>query len=95
MTILTTFIQYLIHAFPLFHLEVIYFTFFRHYAFRPASREAVECCRFQSQKISIYVTKSRMILLDCQVNFAFFLADCSDRHSNAFIFETYSIDQLP
>uniref|UniRef100_A0A0R3RWC8 Protein SMG9 n=1 Tax=Elaeophora elaphi TaxID=1147741 RepID=A0A0R3RWC8_9BILA len=39
---------------------------YRHYAFRPASREAVECCRFQSQKISIYVTKSRMILLDCQ-----------------------------
>ncbi|KAL3993817.1 hypothetical protein ACH3XW_19135 [Acanthocheilonema viteae] len=39
---------------------------YRYYAFRPASREAVECCRFQSQKISIYVTKSRMILLDCQ-----------------------------
>ncbi|CAG9535424.1 unnamed protein product [Cercopithifilaria johnstoni] len=39
---------------------------YRHYAFRPASREAVECCRFQSQKISIYVTKSRMLLLDCQ-----------------------------
>ncbi|EFO22562.2 hypothetical protein LOAG_05922 [Loa loa] len=39
---------------------------YRHYAFRPASREAVECCRYQSQKISVYVTKSRMILLDCQ-----------------------------
>ncbi|VDK76489.1 unnamed protein product [Litomosoides sigmodontis] len=39
---------------------------YRHYAFRPASREAVESCRFQSQKISIYVTKSRMVLLDCQ-----------------------------
>ncbi|VDM98339.1 unnamed protein product [Thelazia callipaeda] len=37
-----------------------------HYAFRPASREAVETCRFQSQKINIYVTKSRLILLDCQ-----------------------------
>ncbi|VDK73097.1 unnamed protein product [Onchocerca ochengi] len=39
---------------------------YRHYAFRPASREAVECCRYQTQKITIYVTKSRMILLDCQ-----------------------------
>uniref|UniRef100_A0A7I4KNM7 BMA-SMG-9 n=1 Tax=Brugia malayi TaxID=6279 RepID=A0A7I4KNM7_BRUMA len=39
---------------------------YRHYAFRPASREAVECCRYQSQKISVYVTKSRMVLLDCQ-----------------------------
>ncbi|OZC07663.1 hypothetical protein X798_05299 [Onchocerca flexuosa] len=39
---------------------------YRHYAFRPASREAVECCRYQTQKISVYVTKSRMILLDCQ-----------------------------
>ncbi|VDD88000.1 unnamed protein product [Enterobius vermicularis] len=39
---------------------------YRQYAFRPASREAVESCRFQTSKISIYVTKNRSILLDCQ-----------------------------
>uniref|UniRef100_A0A183D214 Transposase n=1 Tax=Gongylonema pulchrum TaxID=637853 RepID=A0A183D214_9BILA len=47
---------------------------YRHYAFRPASRESIETCRHQTQKISVYVTKSRMILLDCQVNSLFLVS---------------------
>ncbi|MFH4981754.1 hypothetical protein AB6A40_008463 [Gnathostoma spinigerum] len=43
---------------------------YRQYFFRPASREAVESCRFQSSKISILVTKSRLILLDCQAMYS-------------------------
>ncbi|VDM37106.1 unnamed protein product [Toxocara canis] len=48
---------------------------YRHYAFRPASREAVESCRHQSSKISIFVTKSRLILLDCQASFSTAILD--------------------
>lgn len=48
---------------------------YRQYAFRPASREAVESCRFQSSKISIYVTKARLILLDCQAMFSAAILD--------------------
>uniref|UniRef100_A0A915AJP4 Protein SMG9 n=5 Tax=Parascaris TaxID=6254 RepID=A0A915AJP4_PARUN len=48
---------------------------YRHYAFRPASREAVESCRHQSSKISIYVSKSRLILLDCQASFSTAILD--------------------
>uniref|UniRef100_A0A9J2P5S0 Protein SMG9 n=1 Tax=Ascaris lumbricoides TaxID=6252 RepID=A0A9J2P5S0_ASCLU len=43
---------------------------YRYYAFRPASLEAVELCRYQSSKISIYISKSRLILLDCQASFS-------------------------
>uniref|UniRef100_A0A0N5ALP9 Protein SMG9 n=1 Tax=Syphacia muris TaxID=451379 RepID=A0A0N5ALP9_9BILA len=48
---------------------------YRQYAFRPASREAVESCRFQTSKISIFVTKNRLILLDCQAMFSASLLD--------------------
>ncbi|VDK17403.1 unnamed protein product [Anisakis simplex] len=48
---------------------------YRHYAFRPAAREAVESCRHQSLKISIYVTKSRLILIDCQALFSTAILD--------------------
>jgi protein SMG9 len=41
--------------------------FCRQYVFRPASREAMETCRHQTTGVHIYVTKTRVILIDCQV----------------------------
>ncbi|KAL3102349.1 hypothetical protein niasHS_003758 [Heterodera schachtii] len=40
---------------------------YRQYIFRPAAREAVEACRYQTTKVSVYVVpKLRTFFLDCQ-----------------------------
>ncbi|PAV74715.1 hypothetical protein WR25_15330 [Diploscapter pachys] len=39
---------------------------YRQYIFRPASREAVETSKHQTLRLQIFVTKFRMILIDCQ-----------------------------
>ncbi|CAJ0959555.1 unnamed protein product, partial [Mesorhabditis belari] len=39
---------------------------YRQYIFRPCSREAIEGSRHQTACVYVYVTKTRMILIDCQ-----------------------------
>nr|CAD2189249.1 unnamed protein product [Meloidogyne enterolobii] len=52
---------------------------YRQYIFRPCAREAVESCRYQTTKISIYIApKTRVFFLDCQpLNCAPLLEDTS------------------
>uniref|UniRef100_A0A914I5V7 Protein SMG9 n=1 Tax=Globodera rostochiensis TaxID=31243 RepID=A0A914I5V7_GLORO len=55
---------------------------YRQYFFRPAAREAVEACRYQTAKISVYVVpKLRTFFLDCQpLNCAPLLEDFCRAH---------------
>uniref|UniRef100_A0A914UZC1 Protein SMG9 n=1 Tax=Plectus sambesii TaxID=2011161 RepID=A0A914UZC1_9BILA len=58
---------------------------YRQYVFRPASREAVETCRHQTAGIQIYITKTRLMLLDCQALFSTAILDemlrCEKRYN--------------
>ncbi|CAK5074926.1 unnamed protein product [Meloidogyne enterolobii] len=70
---------------------------YRQYIFRPCAREAVESCRYQTTKISIYIApKTRVFFLDCQpLNCAPLLEDTSHSYrSKAGPMESLELESL-
>lgn len=45
---------------------------YRQYIFRPCSRDTIYSGLYQTNGISVYITESRVIYIDCKVYFLFF-----------------------